>query len=281
MASGINTAGELTSEQVLALLVQPLLKASVLLAAGPRIFDSHGDPLRIPKLVGFNVDPAWHGENEQITEADPDFDELVLLPSTLKSVKVLHRFSNELARHSVVDIANALRDALVRRVAAKLDDAFFTGAGAANTVVGLLQQPGTQPYAAGAAFDVDDLHNAIGLLLGAEVDLASARWFVRSDDFVALRKLKDSTGRYIVEPDVTQAATYRLLGLPVTITNRLPATKLLLVDMSQVAIGRDLSPSVKLLDQTFADFDQLALRVVARYDLGLLWPKGVVVATTA
>jgi hypothetical protein len=45
MRSGISTAtegAELTQEQVVALLVEPLLAQSVVLRAGPRIFTSSG-----------------------------------------------------------------------------------------------------------------------------------------------------------------------------------------------------------------------------------------------
>jgi hypothetical protein len=54
MPSGIGTAGagaELTSEQVARILVNPLQARSVVLAAGPRVFDSQGNPLSIPKLA--------------------------------------------------------------------------------------------------------------------------------------------------------------------------------------------------------------------------------------
>jgi hypothetical protein len=50
MPSGIGTAGagaEPTSQQVARSLVNPLQARSVL-AAGSRVFDSHGDPLSIP-----------------------------------------------------------------------------------------------------------------------------------------------------------------------------------------------------------------------------------------
>lgn len=280
MPASIANSPELTAEQVVALLVEPLAKASVVLAAGPRIFDSHGDPLRIPKIASWSAAPAWHAENEQITENDPDFSELVLLPSTLKSVKVLHRFSNELARHSVIGIANALRDALVRRVAGVLDDAFLVGTGAANTVTGMANQAGINTLAYGT-LDLDDLHDAIAMMLADEVPMASVRWFVPSATFTALRKLKDTSGKYLVQPDVTEAAAFRLLGFPVVVTNRLAAGTILLVDMSEVAVGRDLAPSVKLLDQTYGNFDQMALRVTARYDIGLLHADGVVKMTAA
>ena len=52
---------------------------------------------------------------------------------------------------------------------------------------------------------------------------------------------------------------------------------IVLADFSQIAVARDLAPSVKLLDQTYADFDQQAIRVVARYDAAPLNPLAVVV----
>ena len=106
MTASTQTAPEITREQVQAVLVKPLAAASIFLAAGPRIFDS-ASPVRIPKLGG-PTSPDWIGENEQITEKDVSFDELHLLPSTMKSVKVITRYSNELARQSVVSLDAAL-----------------------------------------------------------------------------------------------------------------------------------------------------------------------------
>jgi HK97 family phage major capsid protein len=102
---------ELTATQVTSVLVQPLAAQSQFLAAGPRHFDTAG-PLRIPKMAA-PTDPSWHGESEPITEVNPDFDEVALLPSTMKSIKTLTRYSNELARRAVVSLDAALRDRLV------------------------------------------------------------------------------------------------------------------------------------------------------------------------
>ena len=43
---------ELTTEQVQRILVQPLEAVSVFLAAGPRVFDTNGSQVRIPKMAG-------------------------------------------------------------------------------------------------------------------------------------------------------------------------------------------------------------------------------------
>lgn len=289
MASDTTTAAELTAEQVQALLIQPLEQASVFLAAGPRIFDTDGNQVRIPKLTGMTA-PSWHGENEQITEVDPTWDELVLLPSNMASIKSLTRYSNELARQSVVALESALRARMVRDVAAKLDTALVAGDGAATaggdiTPTGLLNYTGTQQVTGVGAPTLDDLHDAEGLVLAANVEPSRVRWFMTSRDFVNIRKLKDSQNRYQVQPDPTEAGAYRLLGHGVTVTNRIPQdggagsneSSIVLADMSQVAVARDLAPSVKLLDQTYADFDQQAIRVVTRYDAGPMNPDAIVV----
>ncbi len=70
------------------------------------------------------------------------------------------------------------------------------------------------------------------------------------------------------------------------VTNRVPDAsgtpntgRAALVDFSQVAVARDLAPSVTILDQTFGDFDQQAIRVVARYDAAPLNAEAVVKLT--
>src|SRR5690625_6647891 len=76
MAVAATTAGQLTREQVAQILTQPLQARSVFLAAGPRVFDTDGSPVRVPAApssVAENLE--WVGENTQIPEADPDFDE--------------------------------------------------------------------------------------------------------------------------------------------------------------------------------------------------------------
>jgi len=93
----------------------------------------------------------------------------------------------------------------------------------------------------------------------------------------ALRKLKETgTGRPLLQPDATALSGRTLLGYPVLVTPVL-TSQVVLADMSMVAVGRDMAPSFKILDQTFADTDELALRVVTRWDVAPIDPAGVVV----
>ncbi len=266
---------ELLRDQVATLLVQPLEAASVVLASGPRIFDT-SEPLRIPKLTG-STDPSWVGEGELIPEHDVQFDELRLMPTDRKSIKALIRFTNELLRQSVVGLDATLRARLVSDVARKIDSAMLTGDGVDGSVTGIVNQPGVQTGTLDTS-DVDSLHDAVGLAIAAEV--TPNRWFLNGSDYVALRKIKDTAGRYIVTEDVTLDGPTRMLGIPATVTNKLPAGTAVLANMAEVAVARDVAPSVTLLSERYAEFDEQAIRVVTRYDLGLLRPEGVIVLTT-
>lgn len=274
MAETTATNGALLKEQVASLLVQPLEAASVVLAAGPKIFDSSG-PLRIPRIAA-GASVGWVGESQAIPEADVQFDEVNLMPSTLKSIKTLIRFSNELARQSVVGLDAVLRQRLVTDVANKLDDALLAGDGAANTVRGLINQTGVETGVLDTT-EPDSLLDALALASANEV--TPTHWFLSGADFYALSKIKDADGRYLIQPDLTAEGRKVLFGVPVVVTNKLAEGKAALVDMKNVAVVRDLQPSVTILSERYAEYDEQAIRVVTRYDLGLLHPEAVTVLT--
>jgi HK97 family phage major capsid protein len=301
MPSGIGVAGagaELTSEQVARILVNPLQARSVVLAAGPRVFDSQGDPLSIPKLAPMSA-VGMTAENVAVPESDPVFSEVQLLPATLKSFKRGYRISNELVRHSVLAIATVMGQAIVERTALEIDNAFLTGTGTPNTITGFTSMAGTSgvTLAASAKPTIDDLLTAQDSLLGANASLATAAWFMHPTKLTELRKIREGsgTGSYmlmqsdqgIASGTVTGpgASRFTLLGAPVFVTTQLPGTqvggRIILADMNQVAVGRDTAPSLGVFTETFADVDQLYLRVVARYDIKPLNAAGVYIITTA
>ncbi|MFQ2875103.1 phage major capsid protein [Mycobacterium sp. MS3] len=363
---------QLLAEQVSSLLVQPLEAASVVLSSGVRIFDTAG-VLRIPKLTKSSP-VGFIGENELIpSDHDTTFDEVVLMPTERKSIKVIERYSRELARQAVIGIDATLKNRLVKVVSDKLDTALLAGKGQATnevqvvtvtvgsgnftigfrgatadvaynaaasalqtalqglstigsgnaTVAGANGGPYTVTFAGALASTAVDKLDAIGATVSTstegesaygikglinqagvqtgELDVTDAdslldaiaqasaaevmpnRWFVNGTDFIALRKLKEATGsaKYLLESDVTSGPTYRLFGIPVTVTNKLKVGKAVLADTSQIAIARDLAPSVTILSERYADYDQIGVRVVTRYDLGLLHPEAVIVLTDA
>ncbi len=275
MALGTGDIAELLNDQVASLLVQPLEASSVVLSSGVRIFDSAG-VLRIPKLTGSSA-VGFVAENGEIPDShSTSFDEVVLMPTERKSIKVIERFSRESVRQSVIGLDAVLKARLVKVVGDHLDTALLTGDGSLDTITGITEQDDVTRGEFDPT-DPDSLLDAIGQLNALEV--TPNRWFINGSDFVTLRKVKEASdsNKYVLEPDLTKDATYRLFGIPVTITNKLDEGTAILADTSNIAVVRDTAPSITVLSERYAEFDQLGLRVTTRYDLGLLHPEAVAV----
>ncbi|RUP03031.1 MAG: phage major capsid protein [Mycobacterium sp.] len=276
----------LIQSQVASLLVQPLEQVSTFLAAGPVVLDSSA-PVRVPRIVN-GVTAGFVAEGAQISDGDVAFDEVTLLPSTLKGLKVLVKLSNELIRTSVVGLEAVLRTRLVTDVANALDAALWDGAGTSNTIKGILRQTGI-------ATGVLDLTDADSLIDGWATAMANkvspTHWVMTSASFAAVRKLKTATdsAQYLIDPATIQDGTLlRLFGLPVIITDNIANTgtapgkaRVALVDMSKVVVARDVNAEVKILDQTWGDYDSIGIRVVSRWDTALLQAKAVTLLTEA
>ncbi|WP_287001945.1 MULTISPECIES: phage major capsid protein [Gordonia] len=266
----------LQQTEIQSLLVQPLESESVFLASGPKIIDTNG-PIRIPRIAsGLTV--GFVGEGAQIPESSVGLDEVSMLPSTLKSLKVISRVTSEVLRSSAQSLDAILKARLATDTAKALDVALFTGNGNSNTIRGLLNQPGVATGVLDAT-KTDSLLDGIGIARANEVK--PNRWFLSPADYLAIRKIKDTSGKYILQPDLTATGQEVLFGVPVTVTAQIPTGKAALVDMSLVAVARDMAPSITVDSSRYFDTDEVALRVVTRYDLALLQPKAVTILTAA
>lgn len=265
---------------VQSLLVEPLRAASVVLSLpGVRVIDS-AEPVIFPTLAPADTNPGWFGQGELISpNPDVNFGEITLMPTDMGSLKTLSVVSNELIRQSsALNIEAVLQAKLVGDVVSKLDTALLTGDGAATptgakTVRGILNQAGIQTVKADPT-SPDGILAGVAAMAAKEAKPTAA--LVNGADFYALAGLKDSTGRYLIEADASRAMGYMLHGVPVVVSNKVPAGTTALVDASSVVIVRDLNAEVTILRETFADRDSTGIRIVNRYDIGLLRPEAVV-----
>lgn len=272
-------AHALIQETVAEFLVQPLQEKSVVLSAGPRIFES-AEPLRIPKIV---AGPAanWVGEGQKIPESDAEFSEILLMPTNRASVKTLTPVTNELIRSAKTGVTQVLQDRIVTEQANVIDTALLKGDGSGDDTngyqpTGILNQEGVQTATLDAK-NPDTLIDALALAAAAEAQ--PNRWFMSGADFFELRKIKDADGRYIMQGDggIAGGVEFKLFDVPVTVTNKLAPGEAVLADMNQIAVVRDADPAVKILDQFYGDTDKIGIRSVTRMDIGLLNPEAVVV----
>jgi HK97 family phage major capsid protein len=243
--------------------------------------------VRVPRITS-GVSAGFVAEGAQITDGDVGFDEVTLLPSTMKGLKVLVRLSNELIRTSVVGLEAVLRTRLVTDVANALDTALWDGAGTSNSIKGIFKASGI----ATGTLDLADPDSLIDGLAKAQANhVTPSHWVMTPASFAAIRKVKvgDDDKRYVIDPNTIQNGTdLRLLGLPVIVTDRIPNSgtapgkaRVGLVDFSKIVVARDVNAEVKILDQTWGDYDSIGIRVVSRWDVGLLQDKAVTLLTEA
>lgn len=283
MAQNTQNTSELTREQVSTMLIQPLEAASVFLAAGPTIFDTDGSPVRVPVAPGSEADELqWIGESEQIPNQTYDLSEISLLPSTMKSIKTLTRFSNELARQSIVSLDSVLQARIVSDVAARFDQQFLSAQGdGITTPKGLFAQTASEDVDTTGDLTIATVLEGLGVALANNVQTEGLTLFVRPENYMQLRAESDADGHSFIQPDATKGLVSPVLGTKVVVSNRIPAGRAALVDMKSLGVARDVFPQVTLLDQTFGDYDEQAIRVVSRADLGVLDAKGLITFTIA
>lgn len=280
MAESTTTLATLTAEQVNTILLKPLEAKSLAFQSGAQIIDTDGSQVRLPSLATVGT-PSWVGENELIPETALEDGEITLLPAGMKSLKTITRFSNELSRQSVVALDSAIQSRLVKDVADAFDSHVMGVGGDGITVPqGVFGYAGVQTVDAGASLSVDALHDANGAALATGLNNGSLKWVLNPADFTALQKVKTTDGNYLIQSNVREGVGYVLLGLPVVVTRYAPVGTSALVDFSQVAIARDVAPAVKILDQTFGDYDQMGIRVVWRADMKPLNSEAIVKITT-
>jgi hypothetical protein len=96
------------------------------------------------------VTVGFVGENELIPfDHDTTFDEVVLMPTDRKSIKVIERYSRELARQAIIGIDATLTNRLVKVVSDKLDDVLVGKGQATNEVQTITVAAGGNPFTLG------------------------------------------------------------------------------------------------------------------------------------
>ncbi|WP_124712692.1 phage major capsid protein [Mycolicibacterium nivoides] len=279
------TQPTLTAAEVAKLLVQPLEQESSFLAAGPQIIDTAG-PLRVPRIAS-GASAGFYAPGATITDSNVSFDEVALLPSTLKGIKSLTILSNELVReatHTVGALEQVVSTRLVTDVSNVLDAALYDGTGASDTIKGIFRQSGITT----GVLDLADPDSLIDGLAAAQGNHVSAtHWVMTPQAFAALRKLHvgETDARYLLDPNMHEGTQFTLFGLPVIVTDYIPnvsgKARVALVDFSKVIVARDQDPTIAILDQTFGDADSVGIRVTARFDVAVLHPKAVTLLTEA
>lgn len=187
-------------------LVGPMLDvATVLRTAG-------GENLQIPAQAGWST-AAITGEGTAISESDPTFSSFITLGAYKYSF--LLQLSRELIEDSGVDILGFIATQTGNAIGYAVNAALTTGTGSSqpNGIVTAAASAVTGTTS-GPTFSADNLIDLAYSLDGAARRLPGVGWMMNTASLGVVRKLKDSSGRYIFEPSLADGND-RVLNYPV------------------------------------------------------------------
>lgn len=205
------------------------------------------DQLQVPVETA-TVNSNWTAELATITQSDPTFGEVILAVNNLIGIS---RMSRQLLLDSA--ISTNLTDWIMGRFAASIgrveDTQFMAGSGTGQPK-GIRQYTFTHTAAqAGAHLTGDDLITTYHNLPFQYRQQGNPVWLIHDSVLSTIRKLKDTTGRYLYEDGYGQAfqtegATPLLLGKKVLVQNDIPtnlgagtASEIYFGDFSYYLIG--------------------------------------------
>ena len=80
----------------------------------------------------------------------------------------------------------------------------------------------------------------------------NAAWIMNKSIFTALRKLKDTTGQYLLNPDVRTGFGWTLLGKPLFISQNAPVDKIAYGDYSALYVKLAQNVEIQILNEMYA-----------------------------
>ena len=248
-----------------AVVIEALILESALLKSGATRVVTDARIQNVPRLL-IHPQSAWVAELQEIPSDSGSADILSLVPRKIGNVISV---STESVEDASVDELQEVANSMVRGLATAIDAAAFSSAAAtAITPAGLRSY--TLPGGSGGV-SIDTILDAVGAIGGHGGQADSC--FLNPADLTGLRKLKATTGQYIVSPDAAarrgaaHGSHRRVSALP---TNGLPAGTALVAEARfiQAAIRRDASVDFSGDAQFTAD------AITARLTMRVDWAPG-------
>jgi HK97 family phage major capsid protein len=215
------------------------------------------------------VTATWTEEAQNRTETEPTFKMMELKAHELSGYTVS---SNVLLQDAAFGLEKFLQILIGNAVAWFEEYAFLQGNGVGKPL-GILNAPATILNNRNTAshFYFPDVAAMMAKLLPASYN--RARWYISPTVVSDLLQLKDGANRAIflsIDQGVTKPPIWKLLNLPVTITEKLPALgttgDVMLVDPSLYVIGDRMSLEIAASEHVNFLKNQMTWRFVQRVD---------------
>src|SRR5574341_1022751 len=260
-------------------LIEILSARAAVRAAGATVIPMASDTLQIPSQTG-GATAYWVAENAQITASDQTWGQVQL---QAKKLAALTKLSAELFEDSDPKIEALVMADLGRVLALEEDIKYLRGDATGNTPRGLENISGvnvdtTTLGANGGTPSFDTLVNMLYNLDADNVPADGRAWIVHPRTVNTLRKIKDTTNKYLWADPAAPGDPPTLCGYPVFTTTAVPInlTQGTSTDCSVIYLGcwpEFVIGQRKALELRASDaagnafeYDQVFIRAIMRVD---------------
>lgn len=261
-------------EEAHPLIVQPVEAASIALQVAETV--QTGEQVNYYRVPIVTEDPtaAWVAEGDEITQSEPDLDEV---SSPFFKVAGLTIITRELAEDSSPAAANLVGTGLGRDIARKIDAAYFGSKGASTIQPGGLEDlTGINAVDAGAAWaNTDPFAEAIYAAESAGATLSA--FVAHPSDGLLLAKVKKATGSNepLLGNDPTQPARRVIAGVPLRVSPAVTPGTVWGIPQGRtiIAVRRDVTLDIDR--SVYFTSDRVAVRATMR--LAMLFPHAAAI----
>jgi len=225
-----------------------------------RVIPMKRDIMNIPKL-GSGPKVRWTSENAVKSTTTADFTQKTL---TAHKVAAIMYASEELIEDcDTFDVVKLIIDLFAEELSREEDRVITAGSGAGQPT-GLTNCTIAAVTCAGN-LDFDDIINLIYEL--PTQYRPTAKFLVNNTNVRELRKLKDTTNRYIWQDSVAPGQPATIYGYPIIVNNCVPEAEIYFGDYKRgywLGDRRKMTVKVSDIAGTAWDQDQIGIRVVER-----------------
>lgn len=223
--------------------------------------------LRLPKYVegGTPIAAAYATEFQDLTETTGTFDTIDLKNQI---VGVLVKISKSLLNRADFDVRSFIVNEIAKKIAEFLEKEMLVGK-TTNRIEGAIKTTNEVVTAANNKITADEIIDLQMKL--PTVYQQNAVFVMHKDVLKELRKLKDATGNYILQPDFRAPFGWTILGRPVHLSDNMDKEittgkeVILYADFSGYAVKMTNSVEIQLLQEKYAA--QYALGIVSYVEL--------------
>lgn len=234
--------------------------------AGAEMYHVKGT-LKIPKYTKASGHDITVGYAEEFTELTADAGKFITIDLSGYLMGALTLIGKSVINNSDVDIMGFITRHMAEQIAIRLEKELLHGT--TDKAEGALSTSNTVTAKGKTVVTLEDLVKLQSAI--KQSFQTGACWTMNPETFTAVKLLTDTNGRPLLEPDVTQAFPYRLLGKPVYLSDSMPkvaagAKSVLYGDYSGLSVNFRENIGIDVLREKYATQHAVGINAWFEFD---------------